>query len=99
MVINISNLEHNSSLNELDTLKQEQVKGGFFVNKVIEGNVTSFLDRFTVSLNGETIPVLDGKPFNLNFVLTRKNKNVSTDSENQVLKSGNAQVIIGGKTY
>ena len=99
MVINISNLEHNSSLNELDTLKQEQIIGGFCVDNVLEGNGTSFLDKFSVSLNGETIPILDGKPFDLNFVLTRKKTNLNADSENQVLKSGNAQVIIGGKQY
>ena len=99
MTMHISNLENNNLIYELDTLNQQQVKGGFGGDNTSEYNSTknSLIDGFTLSINGEVVASSQPKYFSSNFVFRHNKVNLNTSASNQVLTSGNAQVTINGQ--
>ena len=99
MVLHISNLEYNSFIYKLDSFNQEKVKGGFFGKNISEcdGTTISLIDRLSITHNGELIYNLARRP--LNFTSICKKFNLNKDYTNQVLTSGNSNVIIDGQKF
>lgn len=97
--LQISSLKDNSVVYELDTFKQEQVKGGDRGQNSGEfnGAKLSILDSFNISFNSKLIPNLPYKPSNFTLISIREKLNFNPNSSNQVITTGDAQVFINGE--
>lgn len=91
--MNISNLKNNNCFQELNLLKQKQVKGGLFMKNFNFDDSEmkiSFSDKLGFRVNGKKLGRLNHK---------HKIVNSETDSGSQVITSPGAKVMINGKEY